>query len=163
MSTSTIDVLRAARKLLTIALACVGVAALLNWFVLPKLRAENRPPDYVKETISPDGKMKAVLFTVSGGAVGASYCFNRLAVIPANVKSEDAVAPHYEVYRADCGYFISDGPSPKVDWASGSLLRITESLSETGLYPRIISIKGGDETRTVKIELSALLPTPSRP
>ena len=145
---------QAAVRFFTIALAGVGAAALLNWLVLPRFRAENRAPDYVKETMAPDSKMKAVLLTYAGGGAFAPYCFDRLAIVPAGVRSEDATALRYEVYRTNCGTFANHEKSPKLDWASNDLLKITISIDQTALHPQIISIKGIDETKTVKVELS---------
>ena len=74
---------------------------------------------------SPDGKFKAVKVTLAEGGA-TPFCVVSISVMLAVYPDEFAQQrKEYEVFSAPCGRFANGESSPKIEWQSGTALRIS--------------------------------------
>ena len=111
----------------------------------------DRADKTVAALASPDGKFKAVRITfVAGGA--APFCFDNVSVMFAAYPDEFAQREKaYEVYAAPCGSFANREPSPKLEWLSGSELKIAHAARPAASNVKPMRTKNIDVTKSVHV------------
>lgn len=133
------------------------VAAILFGLLRFATSGEDDPDSYLALP-SPDGAMKAVQVTSSGGGA-AGYCVTRVAVTRAEARNEDAAKRDVQVFSAACANFsLRDGAmarSPAIAWISPSRLRITFSTQSMRGEMRDVQLRSLDSSGTVAVEFVA--------
>lgn len=116
-------------------------------------------PDSFLSLPSPDGAMKAVQVTSSGGGGVGGYCVTRVAVTTGSALNEDAAKPGVQVFSAPCANFsLRDGAmasSPLIEWISPARLKITFSTLSMRGEMKSLQMRSLDASGTVAIEFAA--------
>lgn len=113
--------------------------------------AVGRPTRSLTAITSPDGKYKAVTLTMSHAGL-TPYCFDSVAVILAVYPDDFGERnKRYEVFAGPCAKFASGEASPKIEWLSPTMLRVTHAVgeAETGSAKRVMN--GLDVTKVVHV------------
>ncbi|KAA0121621.1 hypothetical protein CIW48_22770 [Methylobacterium sp. P1-11] len=95
---------RLAARILTIALALVGLGTVAGW-VWSSLRGAKPAPNNITVVASPDGSFKAALASWNGGGAIAPFCYDRVFVVPTAVPNDRRADDKNLVFAGECASF----------------------------------------------------------
>lgn len=131
---------RLAIRILTSALALVGLGTVVGW-VWPSLPSASSAPDKLTVIASPDGSFKAALASWDGGGAIAPFCYDRVFVVPAAVPNDRLADDKNLVFAGACATFEDHSNAPTLTWRGPSELLLKFSTLETASAPATLRLR----------------------
>lgn len=154
----TKPILLTAARVAKLILSIVGAMTIMKYGVITLLSLSPDPDDNVTTTsyLSPDGKYNATHITRSGGGAIAPFCSDMIFVFNNSLTINDVIThPEYEVYSAECVFFVNLDASPQLKWNSDNNLQIDFSINATQSLSREFKLLGSDASEKITIGYSA--------
>lgn len=140
MDRSEADLVRLAVRILTSALALVGLGTVVGW-VWTSPPSSPTAPDNLTVVASPDGSFKAALASWDGGGAIAPFCYDRVFVVPAAVPNDRLVDDKNLVFAGACATFEDHSNAPNLTWRGPNTLLIRFSTLETASFPATMRLR----------------------
>lgn len=131
---------RLAVRILTSALAIVGLGTVVGWF-WPSSRGALTAPDNLTVVASPDGSLKAALASWNDGGAIAPFCYDRVFVVSAAVPNDRLADDKTLVFVGKCATFKDYSNAPNLTWRGPNALLVKFSTLGTASAPATLHLR----------------------